>query len=69
MTCNECKREVPDQSYLHPLVTSEGTVAPICAPCALKLSNEYTGLKRESFEGEHAEALRVKTLEHYGRNS
>lgn len=63
--CNECNRTVPDGTYLHPLVTSEGTVAPVCAPCALRLSNEFAGVERDKFEGTQAEELRIKTLEHY----
>lgn len=64
-TCQECKRTVPDLSYLNPLITSDGTIQAICAPCALILSNKFSGTNRLEFDGRNAERLRKETLKHY----
>lgn len=63
--CIPCNREVPDASYLNPMVTSDGTIPDVCAVCALEISNTIHEEKKKKFDGEKAEELRLKTIKHY----
>lgn len=61
MKCNQCQWDYPDE-LLNNMFIDGGYTKSICGICALELSNEITGVVRERFQGEMAEALRQKAL-------
>jgi len=62
MRCDFCEWKYPEH-YLSPMhVGGSGYTPPICAICALLLSNEISGVERDSFSGEGAETLRLAAI-------
>ena len=55
--CAECKWKYPD-SLLSPMMINGAYTKPICAICALELSNKAHGVDRTLFTGEIAEHMR-----------
>ena len=60
--CTQCRWEYPDE-LLQPLQTGEGVIGQMCGICALAWVNEMHGLKREKFDGENAEDLRLRAIQ------
>lgn len=59
--CNKCEVSYPDD-YLSPIITSQGSVGQVCGICALEISNEALGIKRNKFNGEMAEEARQDAI-------
>jgi hypothetical protein len=59
--CGKCGVRYPED-LLSPFQSSRGGTLPVCGVCALELSNEIHGVKRERFDGERAEAMRQEAL-------
>lgn len=59
--CERCHWRYPAR-LLSPMQTSKGNTGDICGICALEVSNEVLGFKREHFTGEYAEQLRQSAI-------
>jgi len=62
--CRKCKR-TPQEGALSPLFIDGGYTPPICAVCALAMTNQFHGIKRGEFTGTMAQQMLEKTREHY----
>jgi uncharacterized protein CbrC (UPF0167 family) len=61
--CSKCKVKYPE-GYTAPMFTNEGIQKDLCGICALEESNAALGIKRKSFSGETAEAMRIDAIEY-----
>lgn len=58
MRCTQCGWKYPN-SLLNNMMVSAGYIMDVCGICALAITNEISGVTRESFQGEQAEAARI----------
>ena len=60
--CCECGWKYP-MNILSSMHLGNGFITPpMCGICALELSNEFNGIKREKFDGTSAEVMRQAAI-------
>jgi hypothetical protein len=67
-TCGECKWKYPEHLLNRMFIGGQGYTPPICAICALEITNKVHGANLKEFHGEIAEHMRQLAIQWRKKN-